>query len=414
MAHSRQAKIRKEGIQVQQDQRKVKASIAFWIGLVCIATYVVNYYLRHMLGVTTPELLASGAFTETGVALLSSTYMLFYAGGQLVNGFLGDILPTRMMILLGVGVGGGMILTFPFLQNATLRIICFAILGFSLSMVRGPMMKIISENTEPKQARLICVFFSFASFAGPLVASLFVLALSAHYAFILSGVLAALCALIAFAVLSLMQKKQVIVCRPMPVKSLSSLLDVFRIEGFGFYMIVSCLVEISAASVSFWIPTFLSSYLSFPTDTSNLIFSAISICRACMPFLSLTLFNATGEKPLPIMAIAFALSASFFLLIQLFSQPILIVLLMLLALMSMSCASAMLWSIYIPGLGKTGRASSANGVLDCAGYIAAALANLLFSRFASGAGWPTVLLLWASVGIIGLIATLFQRSKKKS
>ena len=82
--------------------------------------------------------------------------------------------------------------------------------------------------------------------------------------------------------------------------------------------------------------------------------------------------------------------------------------------MSMSFVSAMLWSIYIPGLGKTGRASSANGVLDCTGYIAAALANLLFAKIMTHVGWGVVLLVWASVGIIGLISTLFVRKKKIS
>ena len=82
------------------------------------------------------------------------------------------------------------------------------------------------------------------------------------------------------------------------------------------------------------------------------------------------------------------------------------------ALHTVFTVSSMLWSIYIPGLGKTGRASSANGVLDCTGYVAAALANLLFGGIATGAGWQTVLLLWASVGIIGLATTFIFRKLK--
>ena len=74
--------------------------------------------------------------------------------------------------------------------------------------------------------------------------------------------------------------------------------------------------------------------------------------------------------------------------------------------MAMSCPSALLWSIYIPGLGKTGRVSSVNGILDCTGYIAAAVANILFAGIMSRAGWNTVILLWASIGVVGIIATL--------
>ncbi len=398
---------------MDQEKSISKKWIVIWIGVVCIGTYVVNYYLRNMLSVATPQLLLSGIFTETGVGLLSSTYMIFYAGGQLVNGFLGDMISPKWMILVGIGLGGSAIIVFPFLSHDILRIVCFAVLGFGLSMVRGPLMKIISESTEPRQARFICVFFSVASFAGPLIASLFVLALPVRYAFIVAGAVAVSMVLLSFAVLTRMQKKEIITFCPIKTKTLSSILEVFRIENFVFYMVVAALVEISAASISFWIPTYLSTHLGFDTTLANLVFSTISICRSCMPFLALMIFNATGERALPLMRVGFSLSALFFLSMQFVSHPGANVVLMVLALMSMSLTSAMLWSIYIPGLGKTGRASSANGVLDCTGYIAAALANLLFATISGVAGWNIVLLIWASIGIIGLIATFFSKKEKQ-
>jgi sugar phosphate permease len=210
-----------------------------------------------------------------------------------------------------------------------------------------------------------------------------------------------------------MQKKHMITFRPIKTKSLSSIFDAFKIENFGYYLVVACLVEISGAAISFWIPTYLSTHLNFSAQASNLIFSAISICRSCMPFISLIIFNATGERALPLMRIGFALSAFFFLLMQVSMIPVINVFLMILALMSMSLTSAMLWSIYIPGLGKTGRASSVNGVLDCAGYIAAALANLVFGAISTMKNWSMVLLLWASIGIIGVVATFFAKKEKQ-
>lgn len=383
------------------------------IGLLSIGTYVVNYYLRNILSVATPELLLTGDFTETSVGLLSSTYMLFYAGGQLVNGFLGDMVPPQWMLLGGIGLGGGAVALFPFLSQDLPRLLCFALLGFGLSMVRGPLMKVISENTAPRQARLICVFFSAASFAGPLIASLFVMALPVDLAFVVAGALAVLMVLGTSAAFARMQRTGILTFRPIKTGSLGDLLGVFRIENFVYYMVVACLVEISAASVSFWIPTYLTAHLGFDTTAANLVFSAISVCRSCMPFLSLALFNATGERALPLMRTGFSLSALFFLAMQFVSHPAANVVLLVLALMSMSLTSAMLWSIYIPGLGKTGRASSANGVLDCTGYIAAAGANLLFAAVSGWASWNMVLLLWASVGAIGVVATFFAKPESR-
>ena len=91
------------------------------------------------------------------------------------------------------------------------------------------------------------------------------------------------------------------------------------------------------------------------------------------------------------------------------TNSVLNVIILIFALMAISCCSSLLWSIYIPGLGKTGRVSSVNGVIDCTGYIAAAAANLVFGNLVGSIGWNGILLLWSSIGILGIITTLFAR-----
>ena len=81
---------------MENSKKNSSAKIAFLVGIVCIGTYIVNYYLRNMLSVATPELLLGDVFTKESIAVLSSTYMVFYAGGQLVNGFLGDMLSPKV------------------------------------------------------------------------------------------------------------------------------------------------------------------------------------------------------------------------------------------------------------------------------------------------------------------------------
>ena len=131
-----------------------------------------------------------------------------------------------------------------------------------------------------------------------------------------------------------------------------------------------------------------------------------------MPIVALAIFRATKEQDIPMMRVSFALSATLFLCMLISPNRYVSILFLLLALMSMSCSSALLWSIYIPSLGKTGKVSSVNGILDCTGYIAAALANKLFANVMVNVGWETVYILWASLGVIGIIATLFVRNKK--
>ena len=94
------------------------------------------------------------------------------------------------------------------------------------------------------------------------------------------------------------------------------------------------------------------------------------------------------------------------------SHPWVNVLLLALALMAVGCASSLLWSIYIPGLGKTGKVSSINGILDCTGYIVAALCNAVFGFVAEYLNWTGVVLLWGLIASFGVVATLFVKKKQ--
>lgn len=390
---------------------KSETKKALTIGIVCIATYMSNYYLRNILSVLTPKLLETGMFTIEHIGLLSSTYMLLYAAGQLVNGFLGDRLSPKKMVSIGISVAGIVLMLFPLLEMELLHILCFAVLGFGLSMVRGPLMKIISENTKPNHARTICVFFSFASFAGPLIASLFAMINNWKWVFVAAGAVALVIAALVYVVFTVMEQKKQLCYQSTKGQGFSSILSVFKIEKFVFYMVIACLVEIGAASISFWIPTYLTENLLFEKNTANLIFTAISVVRSFMPFVALAIFRATKEKDIAMMRVSFLVAAVMFGSMLLAPNRWASLVLLLLALMAMSCSSALLWSIYIPGLGKTGKVSSVNGVLDCTGYIAAAAANMLFAEIMGEMGWNAVFVLWSGMGIIGIIATLFAGKK---
>lgn len=381
------------------------------VGVVCISTYLVNYYLRHILSVLTPRMLETGSFTVEHIGVLSSAYMLLYASGQLVNGFLGDRLSPKKMVSTGIVWAGLSAAAFAFANSGVLQILCFALLGFGLSMVRGPLMKTISENTKPNHARTICVFFSFASFAGPLLASLFAMLNNWRWVFLAAGGIAVFMGISAYLVLDTMEKRGQLAYRNTKGQGLSSALGVFKIEKFGFYMVIACIVEIGGASISFWIPTYLTEVLGFDKEKANLIFSACAAVRSFVPFIALAIFRATKEKDIAMMRWAYVVVTMMFACLLIAPNRWVSLVCLQIALMAMGCSSALLWSIYIPGLGKTGKVSSVNGVLDCTGYIAAALANLLFAGLMAGAGWNAIYVLWAGIGVTGLAATFFGGKK---
>lgn len=391
-----------------------KTANSILIGVVAIAPYIANYFLRNMLSVFTPFILKATEYTKEYLALLSSVYMVAYAAGQLLNGVLGDFIKPKIMVLAGLISAGAATVLFPFAGSLVLRFGCFAVLGYGLSMLRGPLMKVISENMKPSHARVTCVFFSFSSFAGPMIAGMFSLFLEWKAAFAAAGALAAVTAVIAFSVLNALEKNELISFRKTESFGVSEMLGVFKIKGFTFYIVIACLVEIAATSISFWIPTFLNEYIQLSESGSSMVFSFISLMRAMVPFAALGIYKLCGERDTMIMSVAYGAALLAFAAMLIGSAGIWTVVLLLAALMLNSLVSALLWSIYIPSLGKTGKVSGANGILDCTGYIAASAATTLFAYTVGAFGWKGLIAAWGVIPVIGLLAVYIYGKTSKN
>ena len=245
-------------------KNKNRASVkqAFQIGTVCVSSYVVSYYMRNVLSVTSPDMLKTGLFTKEFLGSLSSVYMLFYAIGQLINGIMGDIIKPKLMIVCGMVVCGLSSLFFSFTDSQFIQLILFALIGFSLSMLRGPLVKTISENTQPNHSRIICTFFSCASFTGPLIASLISMFFDWRNTFIIAGMIALLVGFLAYFVFTMFEKKGPITYTfSKNSNGFKNIFQVFLLKHFIFYIFVGGIAEISAASINFWIPTYFTEQL---------------------------------------------------------------------------------------------------------------------------------------------------------
>ncbi|MBQ4322855.1 MAG: hypothetical protein IJC19_02825, partial [Clostridia bacterium] len=228
------------------------------------------------------------------------------------------------------------------------------------------------------------------------------------------GCITFIIAVTAFSVLTFFERKGYITYTTGKHQGVRGVLQVFRIEKFFFYMIIGAVVETSITAVAFWVPSYLVEQLGFSPEAAATVYSVIFFFKGMMPFVALALFRALKENDIFLMRVSFSLSVLFYVGVVLVSHPWVNVLLLALALMAVGCASSLLWSIYIPGLGKTGKVSSINGILDCTGYIVAALCNAVFGYVAEYLNWTGVVLLWGLIASFGVVATLFVKKEAGS
>lgn len=383
---------------------------AFKIGSVCILTYMLSYYMRNILSVTTPEMLETKTFTKEFIAAMSSIYMIVYASGQLINGIIGDTIKPKYMVLIGLSLAGASLLLFPFAGIAAAQIACFAVLGFGFSMLRGPIVKLVSENTQPTHARMCSVMLSVACYAGPLLASLFAMFFRWRTVFVISGIIAFLIAAGSFITFSVLEKSGLIV--PIKTEKASKsggFFSIFKLKNFVIYMLLGMVIEITGTAISFWLPTYMNEYLGFPSNISGAVYSVISLVKSIGPFFSLVLFKKFRNNDMRLMRVMFACSTIFFIGMSFITNAWANLILLLLALLTNCCASGVMWSIYIPSLASSGRVSSANGILDCLGYAAAAAATTAFAYIMTSFGWTGTILSWGIITFIGAAITLFGK-----
>ena len=392
-----------------------QASIAFknalWLGFVGIFSYLASYYIRQLLSVATPEMLATGEYTETFLGLLASVYFWVYAMGQFVNGQIGDKINPKYMVSIGLTVAATAITFFPLVPFQWMQVACFALMGIGLSMLRGPIMKMVSENLEKRYSRVVCAILSAISFVGPIVASTLAILFRWNMMFIVAGLSTYGIAAIAFVSLTILERKKLYSFHSNKKAGFGGYLQLFKLEHFPFFLLVGGIVEISASAITFWIPTYLSDALHFDNVVRNVLFSAMTSVVCLGPFFALFAFKLLGGRDILLIRIGFLLAAlSFIGMIVIPNSYAKIVCLAAARFFTASC-SAVLWSIYIPGMAKTGKVSSLNGVINCTGYLSAAIANTVFSLLA-GLSWTTIILIWCGIVSVGFLAALFVKQKK--
>lgn len=383
-----------------------KVQSAWRIGSLCIATYLASYVTRNILSVSTPEMIKETFFTKEYTGLLSSVCFIFYAVGQLINGFIGDMVHPKYMIIMGLGVSSISTFAIPLFDNRIIHFAAFALIGFGLSMLRGPLMKVISENTAATHARMICTLFSMAGFAGPLIASLLSIFFEWRAVFTVTGIISVFITVASVTVISLLEKRGEIKFTPKKEKGvLNSILSVFKLEDFFFYMFISAIGEIAGSSITFWIPTYTTEHLGFSGDAASTIYSVVSLTTLFTPFITLVIYEKLIRNGVKLALVMYVLSAVFFIAVRFTAAPLVNVIMLIIAKMAAAAASSIVWSAYIPGLARSGKVSSANGVIDAAGYAMASLANVIFSGSVSRLGWGGIVNMWYIIMLIGAAAS---------
>ena len=392
------------------------AKVAVKIGTLCSVAYFAVYIARNVLSAVTPIMVKAG-YAEEYIGEISSLFLIMYALGQLINGAIGDRIRANYMIGFGLFLAGVTTFIFPyFVDNPLGATVIYGMTGFFLSMIYGPMTKVVAESTEPPYTTRCSLGYTFSSFLGSPAAGLFAILLSWQGVFYTSSAVLMLMGACVFLFFALFKKSGIVKYgeRTRADEKKGDVRILFS-RGIVRFSIISMLTGIIRTSVVFWLPTYIAQYLEFGEERSIGIFSVATIVITATSFITIfvyeKVFHSDMDKTILLM---FSISALFFLLTFLFPIPSLNIVFIILAIMGSGGAATMLWSRYCPSLKDTGFVSGATGFLDFLSYSAAALGNRTFSLAIKTIGWKWLILVWFGLVLIGALINLpYKKFLKK-
>lgn len=393
-----------------------KASVrnAVMLGTLCSVSYLGVYFARNVLSATTPHIVTATGYSEEYIGTVSSLYFIFYAFGQLINGFIGDRIKARYMMSFGLILAGVCNIAFPyFIDYPAAAQLIYGFTGFFLAMIYAPMTKVVAENTDPVYATRCSLGYTFASFFGSPLAGIVATLFAWEAVFAASTVILAVMGVVCFAVFLAFEKKGIVKYGQYKREKASGGIKVLMRHRIVKFTLIAIITGIIRTSVAFWLPTYFKQYLGYTDADSSMIFTFATLVISATTFVAVFIYERLHRNMDLTILISFILAAILFLAVFLIPAPVVNIILLVLAIMASNCAATMLWSRYCPSLRDTGMVSSATGFLDFIGYMSAAAANIIFPAAANAFTWQPVILSWCALMVIGIIVALPAFKVKK-
>lgn len=385
------------------------------VAMNCGISYIFCYNLRNILSALMPTILKSGDFTESQLGRFGSYMLIFYACGQFINGILGDRLRRpQIMLFLGLFISGACAMLFCLPAAKLLGNLLWAVIGFSLSMLWGPISRIIVETSDESHAATYLTAMALASTSGQFLAyflAVFAARAGLWRVYLFSG---GLCTAVAAVVIYLFVSHVLGKTAEKPPAEdqvhesflqklgLSALAQEFRHKYFSLMIAVTMLNGIIKHGVFYWIPTYFSVRLGLGNGIATAVSTIIPIVSILGVLLGLALFRKV-KNDIFTLFLLFSITVAAFLL-SIFSDtgPYLTVFGMLLGGAAMTSANNLIFSAYCLRFKAGGHVSGISGFLDAACYLASAIANLVFTFTISNIGWDFTVITWIVFAVCGV------------
>lgn len=403
------------------------------IVFLCTIAYFVGYISRKSFAVVMADMISTpGVISKDVAGLVGTALFIFYGAGQLISGVLGDKIPPRILMTIGLFVSALCNLLLPLVPNQYLMIPIWAVNGFAQALLWPPIVKILSENLSHEKyvtANLIVTCGAHVSTILLYVyAPICISFMSYKAVFYSASIITVIVGVIFFLAMTFLLKKPEKADTPtaktndLPQES-NFQKNIFTIfKEAGVFPIFICIIAMGFMrdGIESWLPTLYCEVFQRDSEEGILvsvllpIFSIISlfVVRAIH---KTKLFNNEAKGSAILFGIAIALCVPLVFLMESthpVSRAFCLILTALVCALMHSCNFLLISCL--PGrFAKFGRSSTIGGACNACTYIGASISSYGIA-LVSKAGWWVTALVFIGICTLGLVFAMISKKKYTS
>ena len=155
-----------------QDRAQTSMSASKWLFVICFMVYCTSYIARGSFSFVRSTMLSDGTISIAVAGAVSAAYFIFYAVGQLVNGFLADRISPFIMVIVGLCIVIVSNIMMTVLLPQWFYVVWWGINGYGHSMLWSPVFFVLSNVVNPKMRVFSLTAISICSPLGKIMSAL--------------------------------------------------------------------------------------------------------------------------------------------------------------------------------------------------------------------------------------------------
>lgn len=381
-----------------------------FILFLCALAYASIYLGRLNLSIAAPLIRSSGIMNEFVIGTMSSIFFLIYAFGRLINGYVGDRVDPKLMLIVGVTVSGLCNVIVGSFVSVSIMIGFWGVNGFFQSMIWSPALKSVAnayENSSKKSHAFMIMSLSVG--VGNLFAVIIATLLSGvgtRAIFIIPGMYIIIIGLILFL---------------LPAQTLNRgkenkliIKDLIPDKDVAFMLIPAAIHGVIKDNLAFWAPMFFINFYGLNIKNAAIYVFLMPIATVGGRLLLPLLYKVFNNNEKRVAISSFILCAIVLVpFINLTRLPMTVsAVLLLVTAIATSIINGTFLSLYPTKYQKCNKVSSVSGIIDTATYVGSAAGSLIYGIIFESAGKKGYMLMFVSWIILCLLSVIILMGKE--